>query len=59
MKFRKGGVKDFQQEIIADTAIITMVDLSKKQLPKILEKEIAIKKKNRLNTITLSMLEEQ
>jgi len=35
-----------------------MVDLSKKQLPKILEKEIAIKKKNRLNTITLSMLEE-
>jgi hypothetical protein len=39
-------VKDFQQDIIADMEIITRVDKSKKSLPKILAKEIALKKKN-------------
>ena len=41
-------VKDFQQDIIVDMAIITGVDMSKKSLPKIVAKEIALKKKNRL-----------
>jgi transposase len=41
-------VKDFQQDIIADMELITGVDLSKKSLPKIVAKEIALKKKNRL-----------
>jgi transposase-like protein len=41
-------VKDFQQDIIADMEIITGVDLSKKSLPKIVAKEIELKKKNRL-----------
>jgi hypothetical protein len=41
-------LKDFQQDIIADMEIITGVDLSKKSLPKIVAKEIEIKKKNRL-----------
>ena len=41
-------VKDFQQDIIADMELITGVDMSKKSLPKILVKEIELKKKNRL-----------
>ena len=41
-------VKDFQQDIIADMEISTGVDLSKKSLPKIVAKEIELKKKNRL-----------
>jgi transposase-like protein len=41
-------VKDFQQDIIADMELITGVDMSKKSLPKIVAKEIALKKKNRL-----------
>jgi transposase len=41
-------VKDFQQDIIADMEIITGVDLLKKSLPKIVAKEIALEKKNRL-----------
>jgi transposase-like protein len=41
-------VKDFQQDIIADMELITGVDMSKKSLPKIVAKEIEIKKKNRL-----------
>ena len=41
-------MKDFQQDIIADMELITGVDMSKKSLPKILAKEIALKKKNRL-----------
>jgi transposase len=41
-------IKDFQQDIIADMEIITGVDLSKKSLPKIVAKEIELKKKNRL-----------
>ena len=41
-------VKDFQQDIIADMEIIRGVDWSKKSLPKIVAKEIALKKKNRL-----------
>jgi transposase len=41
-------VKDFQQDIIADIELITGVDMSKKSLPKIVAKEIALKKKNRL-----------
>jgi transposase len=44
-------VKDFQQEFIADMVLITGVDLSKKALPKIVVKEIALKKKNRLKEI--------
>ena len=39
-------MKDFQQDIIADMELITGVDLSKKSLPKIVAKEIALKKKN-------------
>jgi transposase len=39
-------VKDFHQDIIADMELITGVDLSKKSFPKIVAKEIAIKKKN-------------
>jgi hypothetical protein len=38
-------VKDFQQDIIADVEIIIGVDISKKA-PKILAKEIELKKKN-------------
>ena len=41
-------MKYFQQNIIADMEIITGVDISKKLLPKIVAKEIALKKKNRL-----------
>ncbi|MGK0324945.1 MAG: hypothetical protein ACJA1D_000283 [Polaribacter sp.] len=41
-------IKDFQQDIIADMDLITGVDMSKKSLPKIVAKEIALKKKNRL-----------
>ena len=41
-------VKDFQQDIIADMELITGVDMSKKSLPKIVAKEIALKKKNHL-----------
>jgi transposase len=41
-------VKDFQQDIIADMELITGVDMSKKSLPKIVAKEIALKKKHRL-----------
>jgi transposase len=41
-------VKDFQQDIIADMELITGVDISKKSLPKIVAKEIALKKKHRL-----------
>jgi len=41
-------VKEFQQDIIADMELITGVDMSKKCLPKILVKEIELKKKNRL-----------
>jgi transposase len=41
-------VKDFQQDIVADMELITGVDMSKKSLPKIVAKEIALKKKNRL-----------
>ena len=41
-------MKDFQQDIIADMELITGVDMSKKSLPEILAKEIALKKKNRL-----------
>jgi transposase len=41
-------VKDFQQDIIADMELITRVDMSKKSLPKIVAKEIALKKKHRL-----------
>ena len=37
-------VKDFQQDIIAHMKIIIGVNLSKKSLPKILAKEIALKK---------------
>ena len=40
--------KDFQQNIIADMELITGVDMSKKSLSKTLEKEIELKKKNRL-----------
>ncbi|APZ47709.1 DNA-binding protein [Polaribacter reichenbachii] len=43
-------VKEFQQDIIADMEIITGVDLAKKSLPKILAKEIALKKKNLLKS---------
>lgn len=43
-------IKDFQQDIIADMEIITGVDLSKKSLPKIVAKEIALKKKNLLKS---------
>ncbi|WP_219621006.1 hypothetical protein [Psychroflexus sp. MES1-P1E] len=39
-------VKDFQQDIIADMELITGVDLSKKSLPKIVAKEIELKKRN-------------
>jgi hypothetical protein len=41
-------IKGFQQDIIADIEIITGLDLHKKSLPKIVAKEIEIKKKNRL-----------
>jgi transposase len=41
-------VKDFQQDIIADVELMTKVDMSKKSLPKIVTKEIALKKKHRL-----------
>jgi transposase len=41
-------VKDFQQDIIADMEMITGVDMLKKSLIKIVAKEIALKKKNRL-----------
>ena len=41
-------VKDFQQDVIADMELITGVDMSKKSLPKIVAKEIALKKKHRL-----------
>jgi transposase len=41
-------MKDFQQDIIADMELITGVDMSKKSLPEIVAKEIALKKKNRL-----------
>ncbi|MFT5253477.1 MAG: transposase [Flavobacteriales bacterium] len=41
-------VKDFQLDIIADMELITGVDMSKKSLPKIVAKEIALKKKHRL-----------
>ncbi len=43
-------VKEFQQDIIADMKIITGVDLAKKSLPKILAKEIELKKKNLLKS---------
>lgn len=43
-------VKEFQQDIIADMEIITGVDLAKKSLPKILAKEIELKKKNLLKS---------
>jgi hypothetical protein len=38
-------VKDFQQDIIVDLELITGVDMSKKSLPKIVAKEIELKKK--------------
>ena len=41
-------VKDFQQDIIADMEMITGVDMSQKSFIKIVAKEIALKKKNRL-----------
>jgi transposase len=50
-------IKDFQQDIIADMELITGVDLSKKSLPKIVAKEIALKKKNRLKeSVSISAL---
>jgi transposase len=51
-------VKDFQQDIIADMELITGVDMSKKSLPKIVAKEIALKKKHRLKeNAAISFLE--
>jgi transposase len=50
-------VKDFQQDIIADMELITGVNMSKKSLPKIVAKEIALKKKNRLKeSVSISAL---
>jgi len=50
-------VKDFQQDIVADMELITGVDMSKKSLPKIVAKEIALKKKNRLKeSVSISAL---
>ena len=40
--------KDFHQSIFAEMELITGADLSKKSLPKIVAKEIALKKKKRL-----------
>ncbi len=50
-------VKDFQQDIIAHMELITGVDMSKKSLPKIVAKEIALKKKHRLKeNVAISVL---
>jgi transposase len=41
-------VKNFQQDIIADMELIKGVDMSKKSLPNIVAKKIALNKKHRL-----------